>query len=97
MPATTKKGQSTAVRRKPRQTRSRSGKSVVWKNGRPTAVILPIMEYFELIAPTPKILRQIGEESVRHGTDKITVAEIDEIIQEVRRERSLRRRRNGAA
>ena len=49
--------------------------------------------------PPPKsaiseILRSIGEESVRNKTDKMSMAEIDELIQEVRRDR---RKRDGAA
>jgi hypothetical protein len=49
--------------------------------------------------PSPKsaiseILRSIGEASVRNKTDKMSMAEIDELIQEVRRDR---RKRDGAA
>jgi hypothetical protein len=36
----------------------------------------------EIAAMDSKILRKIGEESVRNGTDKFTSAQIDAIIQE---------------
>jgi len=38
----------------------------------------------------PEFLRLIGEESVRNGTDKLTLEEIDEIIREARVDRRAR-------
>ena len=63
---------------------------LVSRRGVPKAVILGIQEYIRLKAPQPEILRVIGEESKRRGTDKITAREIDALIQEVRREKRVR-------
>jgi hypothetical protein len=36
---------------------------------------------------TPRILRIVGEESMKNGTDRMSSREIDQIIQSVRAER----------
>jgi hypothetical protein len=43
-------------------------------------VLLSIRDYVRLAAPEPEVLRIIGEESKRKGTDKITSREIDQKI-----------------
>lgn len=63
---------------------------VIEKRGTPRAVLLSIRDYVKLAAPEPEILRVIGEESKRKGTDKLTSREID---QEIRAARSARRKR----
>ena len=57
---------------------------VIQKRGTPRAVLLSIRDYIKLAAPEPEVLRIIGEESVRKGTDKLTSRQIDRIIQKTR-------------
>jgi prevent-host-death family protein len=63
---------------------------VIEKRGTPKAVLLGIREYVKLAAPEPEVLRIIGEESKRNGTDKITSRRIEEIIRDTRAKRSKR-------
>ena len=63
---------------------------VIEKRGTPRAVLLSIRDYVRLAAPEPEVLRIIGEESRRKGTDKLTSREID---QEIRAARAARRKR----
>jgi len=51
----------------------------------PKAVLLSIRDYVRLAAPEPEVLRLIGEESRRKGTDKLTSPQIDEVIKAARR------------
>lgn len=37
-----------------------------------------------LVTPEPKVLRVIGEESKRKGTDKLTSQQIDQVIKSAR-------------
>lgn len=57
---------------------------VIEKRGTPRAVLLSIRDYVRLAAPEPEVLRIIGEESKREGTDKLTSREIDREIKAVR-------------
>src|SRR5215475_4660732 len=59
---------------------------VIEKRGTPQAVLLSIRDYVRLAAPEPEILRLIGEESVRKGTDKLTSRQIDREIAAARRD-----------
>lgn len=63
---------------------------VIAKRGRPRAVLLSIKDYARLAAPEPEVLRIIGEESRRNGTDKLTSRQIDRIIKAARRSRTKR-------
>jgi len=45
---------------------------VIEKRGTPPAVLMSIQEYARLSAPEPEVLRLIGEESKRKGTDALT-------------------------
>ncbi|HZL26844.1 MAG TPA: type II toxin-antitoxin system Phd/YefM family antitoxin [Acidobacteriaceae bacterium] len=65
---------------------------VIEKRGTPKAVLLSIRDYVKLAAPEPEVLRIIGEESKRNGTDKLTSREIDEVIKEARAEKRKKRR-----
>jgi hypothetical protein len=56
----------------------------------PRVASLGIRDYVKTVAPEPEVLRLIGEASVRNGTDRITVREIDEEIKAVRAARRLR-------
>jgi prevent-host-death family protein len=57
---------------------------VIEKRGIPRAVLLSLQEYVRLAAPEPEVLRIIGEESKRKGTNKLSSREIDEEIRAVR-------------
>jgi prevent-host-death family protein len=57
---------------------------VIEKRGAPRAVLLSIRDYVRLAAPEPEVLRMIGEESRRNGTDTITSQRIDQIIKATR-------------
>lgn len=57
---------------------------VIEKRGAPKAVLLSIRDYVRLAAPEPAVLRVIGEESQRKGTDKLTSRQIDEVIKGAR-------------
>jgi len=63
---------------------------VIEKRGTPRAVLLSIRDYVRLAAPEPEVLRIIGEESRRKGTDKLTSREID---QEIKAARAAKRKR----
>jgi prevent-host-death family protein len=64
---------------------------VIEKRGTPRAVLLSIRDYVKLAAPEPEVLRAIGEESQRKGTDKLTSRQIDQIIKATR----AQKRRSG--
>lgn len=57
---------------------------VIEKRGTPKAVLLSIRDYVRLAAPEPEVLRIIGEESQKKGTDKLTSRQIDQIIKAAR-------------
>lgn len=57
---------------------------VIEKHGTPKAVLLSIRDYVRLAAPEPEVLRLIGEESKRQGTDKLTSRQIDQVIKSTR-------------
>jgi prevent-host-death family protein len=63
---------------------------VIEKRGVPRAVLLSLKDYVRLAAPEPDVLKLIGEESKRKGTDALTSGQIDRIIQTVRARRSKR-------
>jgi prevent-host-death family protein len=67
------------------------GKSlVIEKRGIPRAVLLSIRDYVKLAAPEPEILRIVGEESRRNGTDKLTSRQIDQLIKSTRARKKIR-------
>ena len=57
---------------------------IIEKRGTPRAVLLSIRDYVKLAAPEPEILRIIGEESERNGTNTVTSRQIDQIIKAAR-------------
>jgi prevent-host-death family protein len=63
---------------------------VIEKRGVPRAVLLSIRDYVRLAAPEPKVLRVIGRESKRKGTDKLTSRRIDKIIKVSRTSKTRR-------
>lgn len=63
---------------------------VIEKRGTPTAVLLSIRDYVRLTAPEPEVLRVVGEESKRKGTNKLSSGRIDRIIKAARTEKRKR-------
>ena len=63
---------------------------VIEKRGTPKAVLLSIRDYVRLAAPEPEVLKVLGEESQRNGTDKLTSRQID---QEIKAARAHKRKR----
>ncbi len=63
---------------------------VIEKRGTPKAVLLSIRDYVRLAPPAPEVLRVIGEDSKRKGTDKLTSRQIDQIIASARGKKSKR-------
>lgn len=51
---------------------------------------LGIRDYVRLAAPEPEVLRIIGEESKRKGTDGLTSREIDQIVKTTRAQKPKR-------
>jgi len=64
---------------------------VIEKRGTPKAVLLSIRDYVRLAAPEPEVLRILGEESRRKGTDSLTSRQIDQVIKAVRSKQPKRR------
>jgi prevent-host-death family protein len=63
---------------------------VIEKRGTPKAVLLSIRDYVKLAAPEPEVLRIIGEESKRNGTNTMTPRQIDRVIKEYRAQKKKR-------
>jgi prevent-host-death family protein len=63
---------------------------VIEKRGAPQAVLLSIRDYAKLAAPEPEVLRVLGEESKRKGTDTVSSRQIDAIIRAARTNRRKR-------
>jgi prevent-host-death family protein len=66
------------------------GSLVIEKRGTPKAVLLSIRDYVKLAAPEPEVLRIIGEESKRNGTNKMTHRQIDQEIKAYRAQKKKR-------
>jgi prevent-host-death family protein len=63
---------------------------VIERRGTPKAVLLSIRDYVRLAAPEPDVLRVIGEESKRNGTETLTSRRIDQIIKAARAQKTKR-------
>ena len=63
---------------------------VIEKRGTPKAVLLSIRDYVRLVAPEPEVLRVIGQESQRKGTDKLSSRRIDQVIKAARAQKPKR-------
>ncbi len=63
---------------------------VIEKRGAPKAVLLSIRDYVRLAAPEPEVLRVLGEESQRKGTDKLSSRQIDKVIKATRAQKPKR-------
>jgi PHD/YefM family antitoxin component YafN of YafNO toxin-antitoxin module len=73
-----------------RQIEDQHGSLVIEKRGTPRAILLNIRDYVRLAAPEPEVLKVIGEESKRKGTDTLTSRQIDRIIKVARSKRTKR-------
>ena len=63
---------------------------VIEKRGTPRTVLLSIRDYVRLAAPEPEVLKALGEESRRKGTDKLSSRQIDEAITAARAQKPKR-------
>jgi hypothetical protein len=63
---------------------------VIEKRGTPRAILLSIRDYVRLAAPEPEVLKAIGEESIRKGTDTFSSRQIDRVIKAARAKKSKR-------
>jgi prevent-host-death family protein len=63
---------------------------VIEKGGTPKAVLLSIRDYVRLAAPEPEVLRVLGEESRRKGTDTLSSRRIDQVIKATRAQKPKR-------
>lgn len=61
------------------------------ENGAPKAVLLSIRDYVRLAAPEAEVLRALGEESQRKGTDALSSRQIDQIIKATRAQEPKRK------
>lgn len=57
---------------------------IIEKRGTPRAVLISIRDYVKLAAPEPEVLRILGEESVKKGSNTLTSRQIDQIIKATR-------------
>jgi prevent-host-death family protein len=64
---------------------------IIEKRGTPKAVLLSIRDYVRLASPEPEVLRLIGEESRRKGTNRLNSRRIDQIIKAAREQKPKRR------
>jgi prevent-host-death family protein len=64
---------------------------LIEKRGSPKAVLLSIRDYVRLAAPEPEVLRLIGEESRRKGTNTLNSRRIDQVIKSARTQKAKRR------
>jgi prevent-host-death family protein len=63
---------------------------VIEKRGTPRAILLSIRDYVRLAAPEPEVLKAIGEDSRRKGTDILSSRQIDRVIKAARAKKSKR-------
>jgi prevent-host-death family protein len=57
---------------------------VIEKRGTPRAILMSIRDYVRLASPEPEVLKALGQESKRKGTDALTPRQIDQIIKTAR-------------
>ena len=63
---------------------------VIEKRGTPKAVLFSLRDYVKLAAPEPEVLRIIGEESERTGTNALTSRQIEQVIKATRAQKKKR-------
>ena len=73
-----------------RRAAKQQARFVIEDKGMPQAILIGIRDFIKMAAPEPKILKIIGEESKRKGTNKLTMRQIDAEIKAYRREKRLK-------
>jgi prevent-host-death family protein len=73
-----------------RRVEEERGSLVIEKRGTPRAILLSIRDYVRLAAPEPEVLKAIGEESKRKGTNALSSRQIDRVIKAARAKNSKR-------
>lgn len=63
---------------------------VIEKRGTPRAVLLSLREYVRLAAPEPEVLRLIGADAERAGTNALSSRQIDQAIKAARARKKRR-------
>jgi prevent-host-death family protein len=61
---------------------------VIEKRGSPRAVLLSIRDYVRLAVPEPEVLRIIGQESKKKGTNRLGAKQIEQIVKAARKSKS---------
>ncbi len=61
---------------------------VIEKRGSPRAVLLSLRDYVRLAVPEPEVLRIIGQESKKKGTNRLGAKQIDQIVKAARKSKS---------
>jgi prevent-host-death family protein len=64
---------------------------LVTKNGEAKAVILGVEDFLQALAKTPQSLATLQAQAKKHGTDKLTLEEIEQEIAAVRQTKPTRR------
>lgn len=67
-----------------RRASSRNERFLVDRRGEPSVIIMSVQDYIATLAPEPDWLAKIRAQSVKNGTDKLTMDEINNIVAEVR-------------
>ncbi len=67
-----------------RRATSMNERFVVGRRGEPSVIIMSVKDYIATFAPEPGWLANIRAESVKNGTDKLSMNEINKIVAEVR-------------
>jgi prevent-host-death family protein len=73
-----------------RQVEEQRGSLVIEKRGTPRAILLSIRDYVRLAAPEPEVLKALGEESKRKGTDALSLRQVNQVIKAARSKKSKR-------
>ena len=67
-----------------RRASSKNERFVVDRRGEPSVIIMSVQDYIATFAPEPKWLAKSRAQSVKNGTDKLTMEDINGIVAEVR-------------
>lgn len=72
-----------------RRARTENARFIVDKRGEPQVVIMSIRDFIKTIAPEKKVMAAIRETARKHGTNRLSLREINREIRAFRKERSL--------
>lgn len=67
-----------------RRASSKNERFLVDRRGEPSVIIMSVQDFIATVAPEPKWLAKIRAQSIKNGTDKLTMGEINDIVAEVR-------------